>query len=989
MARLVWAFLLLVACTCSSTHANEPSAKSLHQPQQQQQQLLLSRRDAFELAQEREQVLAAQQSIASWRQTLHQHGRPAVDEPGTADPHDESELQRPEQRRRRRRKRADPKEGGLRNETLGPDAPTDPDDGGDDPDTSVVCYGPLGCFHETEHLPEMLPSSPAEVSTRFLVYTTTHRSEKPLIEFTYEELVVAGFGAAYWANGTNDTVSIPVATGTSSTLLQTFGDLSNRTVRVIVHGFGSNCGLVWIYEMRTALMAVENCTVICVDWENGAKLPNYVRAAANTRLVGRQLALLLRLLRTHNGLRLSRVHLIGFSLGSHVAGFAGAEFSTPSEQEEQMEKEEEEKEEKEEEHDGEEEADADELQRTARAGNPSAHPGTERPASRAGLWRITGLDPAGPLFEAQPPEVRLDAGDARYVDVIHSNGENLILGGLGSWQPMGTVDYYPNGGRVQHGCTNLFVGAVTDIIWAPPTTVEGRSLCNHRRAYKFFIDSVAPRCHFPAFPCESYDQFAAGECFDCGNGTARSACGRMGYYATSRDVGGYGQLYLRTRDEEPYCANQFRLRLRNAPDELPLRTVGRFELTLEGGDTGNGIEDGQPSGGAAPPLLTFNETFHLDEAREDREFHAGQWLTTILVPHPALGHRPRALTITYRPYRGGWWQRSSVGKQLWRIGPILLTADDQRTYGSCATLTLQADVPVRIELQSILLHTLDEPDEDGIECRAAEELNHPAHTAHTVAGASGPAAAAPPPAPPKPPKSSIDELTVGSKHPAGHDHFSWTPVAISIPRHSPQPVHVNEKRSFSDALLPGQQEQQDSTAPGQQPLLPPTAQTVQLFPSRLVSFFERAERYARRTWDALFSGNGTDGANALLPKLAAPPDAAADEATVATSVPELLLMSPARHSEASGAPAPATGSSPAPGTSTPPPPPPTESPTTSTEIRIALPTFRPMGRTLAPDGAVGSGRQHYTRFIPLVYEEGRDAVAASTAGARKAAARSR
>jgi hypothetical protein len=30
-------------------------------------------------------------------------------------------------------------------------------------------------------------------------------------------------------------------------------------------------------------------------------------------------------------------------------------------------------------------------------------------------------------------------------DVIHSNGENLILGGLGSWQPMGHVDFYPNG----------------------------------------------------------------------------------------------------------------------------------------------------------------------------------------------------------------------------------------------------------------------------------------------------------------------------------------------------------------------------------------------------------------------------------------------------------------------------------------------------------------------------------------------------------------
>lgn len=76
-----------------------------------------------------------------------------------------------------------------------------------------------------------------------------------------------------------------------------------------------------------------------------------------------------------------------------------------------------------------------------------------------------GLDPAGPLFESQDPRARLDASDARFVDVIHSNGEQLILGGLGSWQPMGDVDFYPNGGRMQSGCSNLFVGAVSDIIW--------------------------------------------------------------------------------------------------------------------------------------------------------------------------------------------------------------------------------------------------------------------------------------------------------------------------------------------------------------------------------------------------------------------------------------------------------------------------------------------------------------------------------------------
>lgn len=68
---------------------------------------------------------------------------------------------------------------------------------------------------------------------------------------------------------------------------------------------------------------------------------------------------------------------------------------------------------------------------------------------------VPGLDPAGPLFEFQDPRARLDRSDAKFVDVIHSNGETLILGGLGAAQPLGHVDFYPNGGRVQHGCSNL------------------------------------------------------------------------------------------------------------------------------------------------------------------------------------------------------------------------------------------------------------------------------------------------------------------------------------------------------------------------------------------------------------------------------------------------------------------------------------------------------------------------------------------------------
>lgn len=38
--------------------------------------------------------------------------------------------------------------------------------------------------------------------------------------------------------------------------LKSFQGLDKLSVRVIVHGFGSSCPHVWIYEMRTALMAV-------------------------------------------------------------------------------------------------------------------------------------------------------------------------------------------------------------------------------------------------------------------------------------------------------------------------------------------------------------------------------------------------------------------------------------------------------------------------------------------------------------------------------------------------------------------------------------------------------------------------------------------------------------------------------------------------------------------------------------------------------------
>ncbi|CAH1184971.1 unnamed protein product [Phyllotreta striolata] len=457
-------------------------------------------------------------------------------------------------------------------------------------DVPIACYKDLGCFEASGPFGylDTLPDKPEDVSTKFLMFPGRRRRKRgsPDAEVPFDRLDEAFEWAKEGFNG-----SLPT--------------------KVLIHGFGSDCNYIWAYEIRSALMYVEEVNIICVDWSNGAALPNYVKASANTRLVGKQLSLLLRGLVERNGMQLKKTHLIGFSLGAHVAGFAGADL-----------------------------------------GN---------------LSRITGLDPAGPLFESQDPRARLDQNDAEFVDVIHSNGENLILGGLGSSQPMGHVDFYPNGGRMQKGCSHLFVGAVSDIIWS--SAVEGRSLCNHRRAYKLFIDSVSPRCHFPAFPCDSYESFLDGKCFPC---TDERVCGNMGYYADRSK--GRGQLYLITRDEEPFCAHQYHVKLETSQSPVPVKSYGKIQITLIGESS-------------------LNETFVMTKI-DDEELKLGESISKILVPHPILG-QPVKIEILYTAY-SGWL---SSGLIQWSIDKVTLMDSFGKTSSVCKkNLILQSGVPVLLPL---------------------------------------------------------------------------------------------------------------------------------------------------------------------------------------------------------------------------------------------------------------------------------------------------
>lgn len=168
----------------------------------------------------------------------------------------------------------------------------------------------------------------------------------------------------------------------------------------------------------------------------------------------------------------------------------------------------------------------------------------------------------------------------------------------------------------------------------------------------------------------------------------------MGYYADRST--GRGQLYLVTREEEPFCAHQFNIEIYSSENYLPLRTLGKLEAILEG--------DG-----------TLNETFSITE-KDDAEFVAGEVISRILVPHPALGF-PHSITLTYKSY-SGWL---SKGLPSWTIHKVVLTDSFGESKSLCRRdITLLSEVPIYLELKNGNCYT---PDENDI--TYSPELNKP------------------------------------------------------------------------------------------------------------------------------------------------------------------------------------------------------------------------------------------------------------------------
>ncbi|KAF4795299.1 Lipase member H [Turdus rufiventris] len=189
-------------------------------------------------------------------------------------------------------------------------------------------------------------------------------------------------------------------------------DVTKKTT-FIIHGYRlTGSAPIWIPDLVHLLLSVEDMNIIAVDWNQGATTLIYSYASRKCKRVAEILKKLIDEMLI-DGASLDSMHMIGVSLGAHISGFVGQMFD-----------------------------------------------GT--------LGRITGLDPAGPLYRGTAPSERLDPTDAQFVDVIHSDTNGL--------------QYFK---------------------------------CDHQRSVFLFLSSLKQSCNITTYPCDSYRNYRNGKCTSC------------------------------------------------------------------------------------------------------------------------------------------------------------------------------------------------------------------------------------------------------------------------------------------------------------------------------------------------------------------------------------------------------------------------------------------------------------------------------------------
>ncbi|XP_051998996.1 phospholipase A1 member A isoform X2 [Xyrauchen texanus] len=288
--------------------------------------------------------------------------------------------------------------------------------------------------------------------------------------------------------------------------------------KVIIHGYralGSKPS--WVSGLAQALLREEDVNVLVVDWVYGASFA-YNLVVENYKEVAVQISVLIHQL-TKYGSTLESFHFIGVSLGAHVSGFVGTLFEGK-------------------------------------------------------IGRITGLDPAGPMFKRADPFDRLDSSDALFVEAIHTDSDYF-----GISIPVGHVDFFLNGGMDQAGCARSRFASM-----------YGYVICDHMRALHVYMSALNNSCPLIGFPCSNYEEFLAGKCINC-EGPFNGTCPQIGLLKNSgikvSPLPNQERVYLLTTAAAPYCAHHILVELKVSPldktaeVQLSLISAGHPETELK------------------------------------------------------------------------------------------------------------------------------------------------------------------------------------------------------------------------------------------------------------------------------------------------------------------------------------------------------------------------------------------------------------------------
>ncbi|XP_064922986.1 pancreatic lipase-related protein 2 isoform X2 [Columba livia] len=308
---------------------------------------------------------------------------------------------------------------------------------------------------------------------------------------------------------------------TNPSTIKTTNFRPHRKTRFIIHGHLAGPDLPWIANMCRLMLLTEDVNCILADWTGGSS-GLYTTAANNVRIVGAELVYLVNFLEKDYGYSPANIHFIGHSLGAHAAGEAGRR--------------------------------------------------------KPGIGRITGLDPAGPLFQYTPTMVRLDPSDAKFVDIIHTHAGHLFFDfAPGILQTCGHLDFYPNGGKKMPGCKQLRVPPATRDI--NDLMREYRSIaCGHKRSLRYYAESIVTPNGFVGYQCKTYRAFVLGKCFPC----PKEGCPLMGHYAdrfSNKTEKEEQKIYLNTGACPPYARWRKEIHVRVSATEI---MKGNIDVALTG-----------------------------------------------------------------------------------------------------------------------------------------------------------------------------------------------------------------------------------------------------------------------------------------------------------------------------------------------------------------------------------------------------------------------